>query len=382
MKEQLIHILDQSVCLSRKQMKEYLSGAMLPEEVHAAEVHLNTCALCSLAMEGFEEHSEQALAAISALNSGFLKDHFDNISPQIHLNSIAHAAMPSAEARKRIALTPLWRIGSVAAAALLIFGILWAFERNSNHEAAPTLALATNSGSAGSGSQGSGAVRPVANAKSPVQPAALRQLTVADAAPSLPATSGLNEQEKRKGALNSEVLQTASPAKTTDKQAVASAVSSGATDIPASTGVAVKDVPATKIYSEYNPASAAPGEEAPEKKEPVVSETDVAAARATPGNTTQKTKSATAKQEADPRNDIERGDESYGKGSYGAALAHYKKGMSSADEHTRYHSMVMAAECYAALGNKARAEELLQRVIDNGPGADRRSAKRALRRMK
>ena len=79
MKEQLIHILDQSVCLSRKQMKEYLSGTMLPEEAHAAEVHLSSCPLCSLAMEGFEEHTEEALAAISALNSGFLKEHFAKV---------------------------------------------------------------------------------------------------------------------------------------------------------------------------------------------------------------------------------------------------------------------------------------------------------------
>src|SRR5690349_17724415 len=143
MKEQLTHILDQSVCLSRKQMKEYLSGMMQHEEMHAAEMHLNACPLCSMAMEGFELHSEEALSAIASLNSGFLKEHFDNIAPQIHLNSMAPAAALTGSRSDRRQAQQLWRVASVAAGILAIFGVLWYMEfgREKQSSSAP-LAMA------------------------------------------------------------------------------------------------------------------------------------------------------------------------------------------------------------------------------------------------
>src|SRR3954471_13952732 len=109
MKPELIHILDQSVCLTRRQIKDYLSGTMLPEEQHAAEVHLSSCPLCKMAMEGFEAHSEEALAAISSLNSGFLKEHYDAVTPQIHLNSVAPAIAATAHRKSKGSTQPLFR---------------------------------------------------------------------------------------------------------------------------------------------------------------------------------------------------------------------------------------------------------------------------------
>ena len=92
MKEQLIHILDQSVCLSRKQMKEYLSGTMQQEEMHAAEIHLNTCPLCSMAMEGFEAHSEEALEAVSERVVRRRKDMLERIRQLLDDEADAPAA--------------------------------------------------------------------------------------------------------------------------------------------------------------------------------------------------------------------------------------------------------------------------------------------------
>jgi FimV-like protein len=56
--------------------------------------------------------------------------------------------------------------------------------------------------------------------------------------------------------------------------------------------------------------------------------------------------------------------------------------MNSTDSRTRYYAMVMVAKCYADLGDKAKAQELLQQVIDNGPGPERRQARKALRKIK
>ncbi len=344
MKEQLIHILDQSVCLSRKQMKEYLSGSMLPEEAHAAEVHLSSCALCSLAMEGFEEHSEQALAAISALNSGFLKEHFDNISPQIHLNSIAHTAALPAVARKSISLQPVWRRVAIAAAAMLLIGLVWAFQHNRNPKPVPVREIVVNSSSP------SGAV----GASTPATSAVERPVTAASIPPKAETPAGKSATP----VVKQDVKVTPVP-EVSDKQPDA--------PLPAKVAAVASPKPAapdTDVKATEEPAARSHAASAEKESVPVVKE-----------------KTAPPVQPAETKDDIERGDESYGKGSYGAALAHYKKGMASTDSRTRYQSMLMAAQCYAALGNKAKAETLLQRVIDEGSGPERRAAKRALRRM-
>ncbi len=344
MKEQLIHILDQSVCLSRKQMKEYLGGAMLPEEVHAAELHLISCALCSLAMEGFEEHSEQALAAISALNSGFLKDHFDNISPQIHLNSIAHTAALPAAARRPVLLLPMWRRVSIAAAALLLFGLVWAFQHNRRMEVVPVRDIAMNSGEPAGTAAASTPVERSVNGAAPVEAAPKPEAPVAtSAAPAVKATTAQD-------------LKTGKPTQHPKTETL----------LAAKKATQESKTPSA-IASADNTAANQPDE-------------TPARSRSTTEPAPAKDKTAAAPV-AEAKDDIEHGDESYGKGSYGAALAHYKKGMASTDPHTRYQSMIMAAQCYAALGNKAKAEQLLQRVIDEGSGPERRSAKRALRRM-
>ena len=142
MKEALSHILDQSVCLTRRQMKEYLAGTMLREEQHAAELHLASCPLCSMAMEGFEEHSEEALAAIASLNSGFLKEHYDAVTPQIHLNSVA-PVMTASLPRKKGAVQPLWRNLGIAAGILLIVGAFWLM-RAQKEEVSGSKVLADN----------------------------------------------------------------------------------------------------------------------------------------------------------------------------------------------------------------------------------------------
>lgn len=395
MKEQLIHILDQSVCLSRKQMKEYLSGTMLPEETHAAEVHLSSCPLCSLAMEGFSEHSEQALEAIAALNSGFLKDHFDNISPQIHLNSMAPAAslQMSKSGRKRANTQPLWRVGSIAAAMLLLFGLVWAFERSHNRESDMVLPTTVGNG-AGTGNGGPGndvndntagqnnagtvtsgsAATASSSSPNPSSPASQTQIVT-----QTHTNSGAAIAKNTAAATNT---LTGSPADRQNGSLASAKPVSGGVSVPQSdpgANIAAKDPPATKTFIEYDPNSAE------QTDKPAATSTTVAARSTTASSTPDLKPKAPATSQAKPddtRDDAARADESYSKGSWGTALNGYKKGMNSPDERTRYHSMVMAAQCYAALGNKAKAEELLQRVIDNGPGPDRRAAKRALRKLK
>ncbi len=394
MKEQLIHILDQSVCLSRKQMKEYLSGTMLPEEAHAAEVHLSSCPLCSLAMEGFEEHTEEALAAISALNSGFLKEHFANISPQIHLNSMAPAAtMPMARSgRRHSSVQPLWRVGSIAAGIILIFGLIWAFERSHNKEASPASRMAMNGnggGNNGAGTEGtvnrssdasagSPNVDVTGNNNAPVN-TLNASTTTNDQAATSKNTSATSTTTTRADVQQSNTSSTvgqdlAGMQKTNGSIAAASPVIASpisASDAVTAGGTTTKAPPAAHFYKEYNAA-----EDSDDGKKEIV------AAKPVPTETAKaKSLAAPPKVEADDLSDMERGDRSYSKAAYLDALVRYKKSMSSSDAHTRYRSMVMAAECYAALDQKAKAIELLNKVIAEGPGVERRSARRALRRL-
>jgi hypothetical protein len=347
MKEQLLHILDQSVCLTRKQMREYLSGTMPPEVAHAAEFHLNACPLCHLAMEGFEQHSDEALEAIAALNSGFLKEHFDNISPQIHLNSMAPAAaMPASHATRTRRLPASWRIGSVAAGVLLLFGLVWALERRQSGEALPPPFPNVSKQGATHGTAGASTQKP-----------ALPHTQSMPANASGEAAYVMRPEPAVSAAIHEQGQPTTAPQ-----------LETAASSVPVSTP-AVKTPPTSAeaagshYYQEYDAASngseSQPGSRASETK-----------------------KAATAPTPSSDRAKSGHRPESYSEGSIEASLRVNLHGMKSTDPTTRYQSMIGAAQCYDALGQRTKAEDLLQKVIDEAPGHERRQARRALRRLR
>ena len=379
MKEQLTHILDQSVCLSRKQMKEYLSGSMQREEMHAAEVHLTTCPLCSLAMEGFEEHSDEALAAIASLNSGFLKDHFDNIAPQIHLNSMAPAAaMPAAQyKRKAAAIQPWWRKASIAAAILLAFGALWyvEFGRNDDTASAP-ITQVTRSQSSPPENEESSAQAGLATATMPEEKAVVAGEDAVNT-DIQPASAPIKAVEKTEAAVSNEIAQPIAATGRTVKQreeaiAALSMNTTQTKDVAASTTAAeprasrrTLDMEAPAAQTLESTGSAASGY--------------VAEAKHAAEDLRQKTASKAAP--ATDRSPMELGQESYDKGKYGAALSHYKRQMNAGNAQDRVQAKLMAARCYSALGNKSKASQLLQAVLDEGSGPQRRAARRLLREL-
>lgn len=125
--EQLKHIFDNSTCLTKKQMKSYVTGSMTNEEAHAAEVHLNSCPLCNDAVDGLFAQQEAGFSAMQTLNADFLKDHFGNINPQVHLNTFTatnHAKHIDLH-KKKAKVHHLWRTASIAAGLVLLAGMLW-----------------------------------------------------------------------------------------------------------------------------------------------------------------------------------------------------------------------------------------------------------------
>lgn len=392
MKEQLLHILDQSTCLTRRQMKDYLGGTMLPEEVHAAEQHIASCPLCSMAIEGFEAHSEEALEAIGSLNSGFLKEHFDAITPQIHLNSLAPATVaPRAHYRKpNNNLRTLWRVSGVAAALLLGFGVLWFLDARkekqagfiAQQEAAPATAtdksapvqsdhtlttLQANEPPAAP--QNAPVAAPVQRepqpvVAAPVQKQSVQAEAVADQAmPPSPDASG------NKGALAKQEAAKEKSDKDEDRKRLAYAPTMGNSYNPqdqlAGNMATEKTANAPRAARYAAPATASVAKED--------SETATRKAR----SEQQAYKAEAAAEETDH---LQKGDELYGKASYSAALAHYKSEMNTGSRSRKAQAGVMAARCYQQLGQKDKAISLLQQMVSEG-GPQKRAAKRMLREL-
>lgn len=123
---QLAHIFDESTCLTRRQLRDYVHGTMGAEECHAAEHHINSCPFCSEAIEGMAIHEAEAVSAVSELNTRFLKEHFDRHLPQVHLNSLAPVAVAdhTYNAHKKHKNGLVLTRTSVAAAILLALGVM------------------------------------------------------------------------------------------------------------------------------------------------------------------------------------------------------------------------------------------------------------------
>jgi FimV-like protein len=149
--------------------------------------------------------------------------------------------------------------------------------------------------------------------------------------------------------------------------------------VPADESTFVKAGPATHAVVDY-PTLVSSGEAKTEAASGLASDPTTRTAGSAP--TSRSKPQTTSAQTDDNKTDEETGGDSYSKESLKISLVRWKKEMNSTDSRTRYYAMVMVAKCYADLGDKAKAQELLQQVIDNGPGPERRQARKALRKIK
>jgi hypothetical protein len=95
MNNQVTNIFDKSVCLSCRQMRDYVNNVMIAEECHAVEHHLNNCALCSEAVEGMTIYPKGADDVLTKLTSHFLTERLQQTSPQVYFNSFAPVSSSS-----------------------------------------------------------------------------------------------------------------------------------------------------------------------------------------------------------------------------------------------------------------------------------------------
>jgi FimV-like protein len=69
----------------------------------------------------------------------------------------------------------------------------------------------------------------------------------------------------------------------------------------------------------------------------------------------------------------------YEAGNYGAAASSYKEQIGGDDKRTSQQATLMAARSYLKLGQKEKAKQLLQTLVNEGSGSQKRQAKRMLK---
>ncbi len=373
-------------------MRDYVNGGMTNEESHAVEVHLNACPFCNEAIEGLFELKEGNTAdAVVMLDGDFLKDHLSLHNPQIHLNSLTAAQpiqqQPYRRRRKTKSNTqPFWRNVSIAALLLLTFGSLWYYRagnevlQNNNPVIAEreetTLPQPTQPVP-----QTVQNIQPVLDTPAPVvaeaasknialtqpsQPAVVASNTPAIAPPVAKALAADNagaEQKKETSKELEDVVVTAYKVPLIDRNEAAS------------TTITSEQIEKMPSRTTEGVAKTAPGVYSSGKDDRL----SIGGGRAD-GNLYVidgiQVRSKTAKTD-----NLEKGDNLYEQKKYGAALKAYEKEMDSDDKSRRQKAAIMSARCYIDMGNKQKAIQLLQSVVDEG-GPQKKAARKLLKDLR
>ncbi|MBS1587486.1 MAG: tetratricopeptide repeat protein [Bacteroidetes bacterium] len=419
MKEELKHIFDESVCLSSRQLKDYVAGHMSNEECHAIEHHLNSCPLCSAAVDGMLLQPEKALETISQFNTDFLREHLGlkNSQPQANSNNANNAPTSQvADEQEARAATPvipipkfnvrsLIRPVSIAAALVLIFVLVWYLRPDSKDARNGVIAQKLDNEQSTKTSQNElrdEPVLPAGNAAAPApapSPAPQSQPEVQEGSKALVATGAAdnlgNEKtadkiaDTKKAAPEAKIPSPAAgPAQAiatkktlaetkkdavTAKNQVANAVKQAKT--PAKddhktieqVAVAKNDQAGYKTASDNNSNVHAFSQPATA----IASRSEAAA----PSKSADAGTGAAAEQLPSDRQD--RGKYYFNQQKYGEALKEYKNDINSSSKSKRHEATYMAAQCYIKLGNTKEAERLLKIIVDEG-GSQKRHAKKLL----
>lgn len=382
-KEQLLHIFDESACLTRRQMKDYVTGGMTNEESHAVEVHLNACPFCNDAIEGlFAQQEGNTVEMITTLDSNFLNDHLGKNNPRIHLNSVTatHAHQHTHKRKQGGNVTAFWRNTSIAAILLLAVGLLWFLkfgrDNNTNNrqlaQQAETQTLPPTSNTQQPVTITEDAATtpaPIKTTIAAVPPSEnpIDEIKVTPQAPGLAAVDAAtqkqdnNTAERQKKALTDEVVVTQYKAPLVDKYE------------PSAKAMKTEQVEKMPTRTTNSIAATAPGAYTGDSKREVPGSQNEDVSYTIEGVSTRSA-NAVAK------DNLVKAEGLFNKGEYESALRVYSREFDSEDKGYRQKAMVMAAQCHNKLGNKSKAKTLLQSVIDEG-GPEKKAARKLLKEL-
>jgi len=388
--EQLKHIFGQSSCLTKKQLKEYVSGSMSPEEVHAVEQHLHSCPMCSDAVDGLMAQPKAGVDMMNTLNADFLKQHLGTANPQAHrninmpvTNTPDNKKKPSPAMVKSTSTKSYFAYRTMGVAATILFAIvgIW-YYRLTNDVVKESQPLAQEMPAPAPVELP--AAQPFAEDTEAAVAAAADMvnngMTEVAATPGIPESATTKDRgvvamaepakEEKPGLLKrlGNKIEAAAAKKTTQQL-----LGSIKNDNP--------DKYATSAKNQFV-------EEQRMKPKEERAEADMQpanASRAT-GNSyhpTEDVKAVTAveKEAEEPVSKIDKADKLLQSGKAGDALNLYTQEMRSASSKgKRQEAAIGAARCYVALGNRYKAKDILLSIVDEG-GPRKREAKRMLKEL-
>ncbi len=394
-REQLKHIFEQSSCLTKKQLKEYVSGSMSPEEAHAVEQHLHSCPMCSDAVDGLMAQQGKGVEVMNTINADFLTKHLGTANPQAPRNinmPLTNTANTTDTRRKptpaMIKAKPVksyfaFRTMSVAATILFAIVGIWYYRLTNDvmqqsqpvaqelpkpapveQPAAAQYAEDTQEAIAAAADMANNGITEVGTGASITQsPATKDKGVVAMAAPT--------PEKEKEGLLKrlGNKIEAAAAKKTTQQLL----------------GAIKNDNPDKYATSAKNQFVEEQRMKPKEERADIVDMQAGNASRAT-GNSYQPAEDVKAvtiseKEAAEPVSKIDKADQLLKSGKASDALNLYTQEMRGASSRgKRQEAAIGAARCYVALGNRYKAKDILLSIVDEG-GPRKREAKRMLKEL-
>lgn len=342
MSEELQHIFDRSACISKRQMREYISGMMNREEIRAVEHHLSYCEFCSEAIEGLTNEQNASHHALDELNDQFIRDYY---ARQEANQAKALAVNTSSKNKKAIWLS----ITGIAAALLICFvGIRYFNQLKSTNNLI------------------------IADTK-------LEQTPIQENQPA-------STQKQDELVYNSTPVQDSLAHGDKEiKSVMDTSVSTIAMQAPISNSKKSIALADASLNQKTERAKKAPAiepknarliakEQQTQNNADAVPLSGASVSPQTSGNAEEA--DITTEENVTPNKEA---DKLFENGKYNAALSLYKKQMNNGEAKERQQASLMAAKCYLGLNDKATAKNILQQLADTGSGRVRRQARRLLR---
>jgi hypothetical protein len=382
--EELKHIFENSTCLTKKQMVSYVSGNMTIEEARAVETHLNSCALCSDAVDGMQEQQEKAL---NTINADFLQHHLASTGKSINLTATTSGQQVGVKKKNT---QNLLRTVSLAAGLLLLVVSIWytrmlqedsikspiaqelppQTEMKAAHEPQP---IAMNEVAKESNNESQQATAPARKIE------ATKALTANDVTANAPAVASVEKNDKKATLDEVAPLIGADERKMTTSEEIEKMPTRSTNNI-ASTNAGVYQNktaaspahPQTSFGNSYN-----------QNKNESLSlggAKDEGTAYNVDGVKTLGKRAATTQKES-IEDKLEQADKLYEAKQYNDALNIYLREVNhTTDNDRKDEARIGAARCYIAVGDKKRAKTLLM-AVSAKHGKHKREAKRLLKEL-
>lgn len=356
-REQLIHIFEESACLTKRQMKDYVGGIMADEEAHAAEVHLTSCPFCSEATEGMLAYkSEDIENAFVIPGSDFIQEHYSQTNPHIHLNSITHAHSHAHRhiKTKKKALPVSVHI-AIAAVLLLFLGVIWYFKQGNQLQMRKTIAALTFSDKTNSATLTQESLQKQAVQEAPSQQASAKPVKETMAETKIPSSDNSSNDIKP-------VIYAAEA--DTKKLETTSMQSANTSSEDMNLAAAPAVVADNSVNDEKTNRKAALMEAA----NTVTDDGDDEAVKKEDKKTFVPDK-------------LEIGDELYKQQKFSKAIVAYNQAMKDENPEKRIEAALKAAQCYIDLGKNDKAKTILERLASED-GTQKKAAQKMLNKIK